>query len=537
MRAPSLPGLAAALCLWVFAGAATAPLAGAQGQADDEDLDAVLEGFDGSTASEPALDEILEGFDAADTTGSQPPEEGTGEDGSESAPSVEQLLELTGDVGLGAAYNLYPHSSSIGPPPSPRAGTYYGNLQRLRVRGGLQLDGRLPYRWKLRAQAYALYDFAYVMHGFEKYTQEVRDDYEIDAEVQDLWVAGRLLENLDLKLGRQVINWGRSDTLRVNDVLNPLNNREPGLADIEDLRLPVTAARADLYLGHWSFTALVIPEIRFDYIPPPGSDFYPALDLGGLPPVPGFDPARLAPLLAGVSSLPVDRVDPWGSTPEYGGAIQGIFSGWDVAFYAARIYQNQTSVNAVVPDFRALAFHEDRVTHVGTGGNYTVGSWLFKAELAYVDELDYLVAVPDTSVPVLPYRLEHRTSSRLDFMGGVEYYGFTETNIALEVVNRHLFDYDPLLAYLPNYLEENNVEMALRMSRDLMNSRLHLNGVGVVLGERAQRGATIRLWVDYDLVDALVVTAGYLVFVAGDVPPLDAWDRNDRLFFNVKYSF
>ena len=68
------------------------------------------------------------------------------------------------------------------------------------------------------------------------------------------------------KLGRQIVNWGRSDTVRVLDVINPLDNREPGLVDIEDLRLPVTMARVD-YFPKWFWTRTFFPS-RWSRISP-----------------------------------------------------------------------------------------------------------------------------------------------------------------------------------------------------------------------------------------------------------------------------
>jgi hypothetical protein len=123
-------------------------------------------------------------------------------------------------------------------------------------------------------------------------------------------------------------------------------------------------------------------------------------------------------------------------------------------------------------------------------------------------------------------------------MLGIEYYGWTDTNIALEVAHRHVFSYDPLLVYLPNYLRKDNVEIALRMSRDLMNARLTLSGVGLVLlNSDGFLGSTIRLDASYELTDAIQFTSGLLYFIGGSQVPFDTWAKNDRLFAKLKYSF
>ena len=59
------------------------------------------------------------------------------------------------------------------------------------------------------------------------------------------------------------------------DVLNPLDNREPGRVDLEDIRRPVSMLNVKGYAGDWSAALIAIPEIRFDSNPVVGSDFFP----------------------------------------------------------------------------------------------------------------------------------------------------------------------------------------------------------------------------------------------------------------------
>ena len=137
------------------------------------------------------------------------------------------------------------------------------------------------------------------------------DDYEWEADLQDSYLEGPLLESLDLKIGRQVVNWGRSDTLRVLDVLNPLDNREPGRADIEDLRCSVGMVKLDWHIGRsWRITGIAIPEMRFDDLPSFGTDFS-AFDLSGLgelaPPGPLL-PARIHPPPLHLSDIGSNRI-------------------------------------------------------------------------------------------------------------------------------------------------------------------------------------------------------------------------------------
>ena len=495
--------------------------------------------------TEASLEEILGGFDTDPGESTEPPPEQAPGDGG----FFGRHLDLTGSVSLGASYNVDDHRSSIGPNPPPAPGTDYGGVQRLRARTDLQADIDLPGDWKARLQAFGFYDFAYLVHGKDHYTRDVLDDYEFETEILDLWLEGSVTDWLDLKLGRQVVNWGRSDALRVTDVWNALNNREPGLVDIEELRLPSTMARADAYLGSWQWTALVVPEIRYDYNPPPGSDFFPVPRCSDLPPAPvgaeaGAQDDFCNELLG--ASPGSTAASQWGASPEFGFSLTGIFSGWDLSLYAARLYANQTSSVVGLPDpspssaYRIDQAH-DRITLLGAGGNYTRDAWLFKAEFAFLDELDFVLLRPDPGFVLSPdplYLVSSLRVSRLDWMAGIEYYGLGETTLALDLAHRHVIDYDPGLAYAPNYVQEDSVELALRLGSEYFNARLRVSALGLIVANNAGfQGGILRLWADYELAEALIVTGGYLHYFESGQVPFDSWGQNDRIFAKVKFSF
>ncbi|HKA15509.1 MAG TPA: DUF1302 family protein [Myxococcota bacterium] len=433
--------------------------AGARARAE-EDLDSVLGGFEHQEPAPAAAD---------------------------AGASDERIWDLSGSVELSGSVNYRSHHSDTG--------TDYAGLQRLRNRANLQLDVNLPAEWKLRAEGWAFYDAAYAINGRGDYTGAVRREYEWDAQVGEAWVAGALGEHVDLAVGRQVVAWGRSETLRVLDVLNPLDNREPGRVDLEDIRLPVSMVNLKGYAGDWSAALMAIPEIRFDQNPVVGSDFFP-----------------------GAVDLPERKPHSFQDT-EVAGAINGIFSGWDVSFHGAWFWNDLPRPDGAVVPTRLV---HDRLWMVGSGGNYTRGPWLLKTELAYLDGLGFFGT---------------HDKSRFDALVGAEYYGIADTTFIAEVVERHLFDYERAVRRAPNYTREDAQEIALRLSRDFWNDTLHATLVGIVLGWDARDGSIARFDLDYDVLDALTVGVGLLLYQRGDLPPLDAWGDNDRVIFNVKWSF
>jgi hypothetical protein len=357
----------------------------------------------------------------------------------------------------------------------------------------------------------ARYDFVYDLRGRDNYTREVLDSYPAEIELGEAWLQGSLTRNLDIKTGRQIVVWGRSDNIRITDVLNPLDMREPGLTDIEDLRLPCAMTRLDYYIGDWTLSGLAIHEIRFNKYPEFGSDFYPS-------PVP----------------LPEERVpsDSWRNT-EFAAALTGVFSGWDLSLYWADLYDDTPYASlesieiigpppfppVIVPHLR---LKHARVTMLGAAGNVAYGNWLLKAEAAWFDGLRFF-NIPD------------KRYSRTDLLLGVEYAGFKDTTIAVDIANRHLNGFDTPLQNSPDLLEDDRYQWALRVTRTFLNETLEVTLLASLYGLEGEDGAIERLSAEYDLTDSVKLIGGLVLYQDGD--NYDYIGNNDRLFLDVKYSF
>jgi hypothetical protein len=428
------------------------------------------------------LDDLLEGFED---------EEVFIETTMEGEPS---FWELDGAIGVSTSY-AFAHDSS-----EPIKKEYRG-LAVLRAQLALQLDLNLPRRWRARVAGRGFYDFAYVIKGRGSFTDDALNEQEDELEFQEIWLQGSLLPQLDLKFGRQIVNWGQSETIRILDVLNPLDNREPGLVDIEDLRLPVTMTRLDYFHGPWALTGIAVHEIRFNEDPVYGSEFYPFAI-----PLPGQD-------------VPGNG----GGNTEYAAALTGVFSGWDISMHWARFFDDRPHLE-LVPSGPVL--RHSRLEMVSASGNWALGNWLLEGEAAYFDGVEFFTSSGTV-----------KEKSRFDVLVGFEYAGFRDATLTLEVANRHIIDFESDLAAGLNLAQRNSLETAFRYSSDFMNSRLHLTYLAVAFGLTADDGGFMRLSLDYELRDALTLGGGLVLYKGGDLPTFEGIRRNDRLFFTAKYSF
>lgn len=481
-----MPRSLAAIAILVLTASPVAALA-------QQSLDEVLGGFDEEKPSQqqpPTSSDPLKGFDDE----AQPPAPAAAVP---AGPAQEEPPPTSGFAAGGAisqdiSWN-YAHDAPTA------AETDHRGLSGLRSRLDAEFDLTFSPDWRAHVAGYGFYDWAYRIQGRDGYSDQFLDEYESDAALGEAWLQGRLGVGTDIKAGRQIVVWGKSDAIRVTDVLSPLDMRLPGRTDIEDLRLPVAMTRLDFYAGDWNLSAIAIHETRFNRTPAFGSDFYPA----PTPPPPEDEPSK------GFADQ------------EYALALNGIFSGWDMSLYGARIYDDQPHLENTPGGPR------QRHARLGMGGiaaNVALGSWLLKGEAAYFDGIEFL-RVPDEKF------------ARLDALLGVEYSGFADTMISLELANRHLFGFDNRLKDAPDDARRNEFETAIRFSQQYLNDRLELMLLASTHGLKGEGGGFQRLQVTYDWTDSVELSAGIVNYMSGDRLRFQGIGDNDRLFARVRYQF
>jgi hypothetical protein len=366
----------------------------------------------------------------------------------------------------------------------------HDNFSSLKSALLLDYEHKFDNGFKVKTNAKAYYDAIYSIRGRNKYSKDELHELESEVELFDAYVEGSLTENLDMKLGRQVVVWGRSDTIRITDVLNPLDNRRPGMVDIEDLRLPVAIVKFDYFVGDWRITSMTMVEQRFSKNPPTASAFNKSPQ--GLP-----------------SNEHYHDVSPALS-------IGAEFSGWDVNFYAANI-RDDTGY------FENGKLQHDKVKMFGTALNVLNGSWLLKGELAHFDGLKY------TTTTNIEFK-------RTDALLGVEYNGIADTLIAYDASIRKVHDYDNRLKQGLLAVNENTYQHAFRVSSDFMNATVKVNYLISLFGSKLDEGGFQRAWFKYDIADAIYANVGFVDYISGS-NRFDAISNNDMAFLDVTYSF
>jgi hypothetical protein len=386
-----------------------------------------------------------------------------------------------------------------GNPPGPSEPDYRG-ISKLRTTLQLELPVRMSSQWDGFVSGQAFHDFSYGLKGRRNFTAEALDLYEDQAELREAYISGSPGTGFDVKFGRQIVVWGAADYVRVVDILNPLDSREPGLVDIEDLRLPITMSRIDFSMNRWTLSGVAVHEVDFGRKPVFNSQFSP---------FPMAPPAEFEPS----ESL---------ANTEVAISLTGSLPGLDLGLYWADYHDD-------APHFETAGgmtkLKHSRLSMVGMSANGVSGDWGWKGEAALVNGLRF-------------NNLPSDRLSRLDSLVGLEYSGITDTTIALEVVNRHLLDHSPVLQAAPDFQDKNSTQYVVSLRRSFLRDRLHLHSLSSFFGAGFEQGSFQRLSAEYQLRDGLALTLGVLFFHSGDsggVP--DTYEDNDILFMQAKYSF
>jgi len=426
-----------------------------------DSTDELLEGFDDAPATQVAdeNDELLAGFD------DEKQEEKT-----KTNKNILQKYGIEGKFTQSMAYSYHNNKP-------------HDDLSSLKSSLFLEYNRELWDSFKLKINANAFYDVSYLLKEREKFSDEDISALESEVELFDFFIQGSLSDKLDIKAGRQVVVWGKSDTIRITDILNPLDNRRPAMVDIEELRLPEGMVKLDYYTGNWRVSPIIIVEQRFNKNPPFGGDFYPSKK-------------KIA-----------TQNEP--DKPSFALNVAGEFKGFDVDFYLADIYaQDELGL--------PLVNHQEKMQMAGAALNYVYGSWLIKGEFAYKKDFRFLQS-------------KNKTYDRVDSLIGVEYNGIADTKLSYDIANKHMNDKSDLF-------EQNSYQHAFRATSDFLNATLHANYLLSLFGKKLDQGGFQRAWVKYDIADGVSTNIGVVDYIGGNAL-FDAIENNDMIFADVVYSF
>jgi len=368
-----------------------------------------------------------------------------------------------------------------------------------------QASDTLSFRFSGKAYHDAIYDF----EDDTPFTSSERDLFRTRTEVRDFYLEKSFENGLYLKAGHQIQAWGFAEYLRVTDLINTEDQYTFGQQDLEDLRLQVPAVQLSYSIEDWVLDGVATYHAGYNDMAPDGDEFDQFIGLR--------QPDWL-----------IDRKDPDNDSEIFLRASTHYADG-DIQIVAGEFNNNQLSldgisrVKSVSPIFH---FSQERMQALGMAANRVQGSWLVFGELGLHRNTPVMPLETQDFLRIDGWQERNRVLSVL----GVEYNGFTNTLLSLEVDNIHTRGEVSNLG-----VERNQTSFGTRLYWTGWNERVQLLSVWNKLAD--DQGYLTRLSIDYDWSDNLKFGLLWVDYSADRNSFYSAFRNNDMLQLNARFSF
>jgi hypothetical protein len=387
-------------------------------------------------------------------------------------------------------------------------------FDKIQNRLDIKPEGILTGGWEFRGRVLGWYDAAMDVESTNTtdLTAGIKQHYRIFTESKEAYlIYGG--DEFDLRIGQQQIVWGKTDGLRMLDIINPLDLREFILDDFLDSRIGLWSARLNYYAdiggAEHEFEFVVVPDARMTKQAPAGSRWgFPAL----VPP-PGIVAVVLSPEKPNWSA----------KNSELGFAWRANVSGWDMSlnyYYGWKDNPNlfrQLNGATLTLQARHLRMHT-------AGGSFAnaFGVFVVRGEMAV-----NLGEGIDTTGVSFATSVVRRTT-----LNGALAVDYTKSNwtIGVQMFGRHVLNEPP-----PNPLTTPSSNFAtLRVATDYMNEKLKPE---VLLLADLDEGALLLMSkVSYEFSDQWLGRLGADI-LAGTGGTFGHFAANNRIYTEIEWSF
>ena len=286
-------------------------------------------------------------------------------------------------------------------------------------------------------------------------------------------------DHWDVRAGRQIINWGVADGLRLTDIISPMDYTEFLAQDYDDIRIPVGGLRLRYSQTKWSAEAVAIPVSSFFDLP---TDAENPWSVGHIP----------------IGAEPQRRL----CNMEYGGRLSFFLSGIDFSFSALHTWNKQPVICNGQGEYR-------RMTMLGGDVSIPVGKFVVRGEVAeYLDELES----------------DGSRAASTNALIGIDWYAGNDWTLSAQYEHK----------YVALGEHRDTGLSTLRIQKDLLHNTLSLQTFAYI--DMTNGGIFNRLSADYALNDQLHAILGYDYFHA-DSGMFTIYKKNSELFVKLKYSF
>lgn len=327
-------------------------------------------------------------------------------------------------------------------------------------------------------------------------------------EVRDLFLDISHESGVWIRVGNQIIARSQLDSLKITDVVNPLDLSTPGLVDLKDLRIHVPAILLSTPLRSANLELVVIYDGGGNKNAPSGSS---------------FDFANSILNQQGLYSETAD--DEPQNKFEAVGRLNYRLNGGDLSLTIADVNWDSLTPRLLEIHGEVATIKQgyDRVKVLGLSGNLVRSDYLFKYEIALHDGRVFQRDLY-TALPWSPHK-------QIVSGVGIEYNGISDIVLSGEISNTYMLDHNDSL-----FNSEFETGYILQARWTGLNDIVSVNGAYSKL--TGDDSSIYTLFFEYDLTDNLKFDSQIALYDASSQNDfLFPFKKHDAIKASLKYSF
>jgi hypothetical protein len=316
---------------------------------------------------------------------------------------------------------------------------------------------------------------------------------------------------VDLRVGKQIVIWGRADGLAITDIVSPKDLTNFLIPDFRELRLGVIAASANAYIGPAVVELIYVPVFTPSVLPSPDSIWYTSLE---------------TPIESTVNPAP--DVGSSLEDGEFYGRLRVQTSAVDVDLAGGYYWTNEPSPT-ITKEFASpgvlssLTVTPEHYRQWLAGGalSSSVGRFILRGESGYFTPKRFLTTdMADADGYVEKDYLQSLAGADTVVAG---------IDLSAQVMHQYVFEHEDALRH-----DEHSWTATFRARKSFMREQLVFDAFSYV-GFNAP-DALVKVGVTWAPADALSFRAEGNLFL-GDEGQFGAYDDNDLVVVSTRYSY
>lgn len=320
-----------------------------------------------------------------------------------------------------------------------------------------------------------------------------------------------IADKWDVRIGRQLIIWGKADGLAITDIISSKDYTEFLARDFDDIRLPVDALKWRLLFEQTNLEFLWLPVFTPAILPPTNSPWAFKFEYPSNFQVTFDEPIK--PELKLKNS-------------EIGGKLSFYLSGIDFAFSSFYTWDDlptQYKTVSIGDTIVVIHYHPEyhRLTFIGVEFSKPLGDFVLRGESAFYKDRYF---EPENLLSKILFK-----RNSLNWMLGIDWTPGNDWMITAQFADDFILDYDGAIKD-----DEHTMLATLHISKKLLRQTLELSTMGYY--GINDKDSFVRISMDYALTDELHLLGGVDTFF-GDEGMFGQYDDNDEVWIKAKYSF